>query len=102
MSDWLLVIAALRDHVPTEATIREVLSEALSGRENKEAEVNAALKRVIVLDRHSLINMFGASFIERSRLFVEKLAPSEAAASKPSPSKCESTSRRESMSKIDL
>lgn len=84
MSDWILVIAALRDRIPAEAEIREVLSTVLSGRGNKEEEVNAALKRVIVLDRHSMINMFGPSFVERSRLFVEKLIPSKSAAGRKS------------------
>jgi hypothetical protein len=63
MYNWLLVIASMRDKAPTEAELRNQFStNALS----------AASSRVIVLNRHALIHMFGPSFVERSRLWVDK------------------------------
>ncbi len=65
MSDWLLVMACLSDHAPTAITLRKQL-------ESKEfANRSQAARRLVVLNREQLCSLFGPTFAERARLFLE-------------------------------
>ena len=72
MSDWLLVVACMSDRVPTVEALRAALQS------DEFAHRSQAARRLVVLNREQLCNMYGPTFAQRSRLFVE--APVGAAA----------------------
>ena len=63
MSDWLLVIASMRTTLPLLADLKAGLIASPSRAR--------AVSRLVVLDRDQLCKLFGPSFAERSRLFLE-------------------------------
>jgi hypothetical protein len=59
MKNWILVLMCMRDKTPSIAELEKELPAD-------------ALCRVVVLNREQLLSMFGPSFRERSRLFVDE------------------------------
>ena len=65
MSDWLLVVASTRDPSPTVEVLRAALQSA------EFSHRSHAARRLVLLNRKQLCDMFGPTFVERTRLLLE-------------------------------
>lgn len=63
MKDWLLVVASLRIKSPSVAGMMKALESSKIS--------HGAQRRLVLLDRDQLSELFGPTFVEKSRLFLE-------------------------------
>ena len=77
MRDWVLVIGSMHAKSPT----ADEVSKALKSKTFKHRA--QAASRLVLLDRDQLCRLFGPTFVERARLFLDP--PVDAAPAKPKP-----------------
>ncbi len=90
MRDWVLVIGSMHAKSPTADEVSKALrSKAFKHRAQ-------AASRLVLLDRDQLCRLFGPTFVERARLFLDPpvdAAPSKSKAKSKLKSKLKSTSK---------